>query len=147
MGKKNDAKKSVVKKSRNLELLYMAKQEVTVKELEQPLLNKLEEIHVWPEIGIMELTLPSGKIADVEILTDYMTEEEDLQFMQEREIKSVYAMTIEEDALEELIPYVQCWIADFGGFLCSDSDDFTPFYIEQVEAYLTQQINSSKIVS
>ncbi len=127
---KKKEKKIEVKRVPNLELLFMAKKEVTVKDLETLLLDKLEEIHVWPEIGIMELTLPSGKVADVETMTDYMEDEEDLAFMAEREIKSVYAITVEEDALEELKACVECWIGEFGGLLCSDSDDFTPFIIE-----------------
>ncbi len=130
MGKKNNTNKNEMKRSKNLELLYMAKQEVSVKDLETPLMDKLEEIHVWPEIGIMELNLPSGLIADVETLTEYMEDEEDLKFMAEREVKSVYAITVEEDALNELVGYVNYWIQEYGGLLCSDSDDFTPIYIQ-----------------
>ena len=130
MGKKNNTNKNEMKRSKNLELLYMAKQEVSVKDLERPLMDKLEEIHVWPEIGIMELNLPSGLIADVETLTEYMEDEEDLKFMAEREVKSVYAITVEEDALNELVGYVNYWIQEYGGLLCSDSDDFTPIYIQ-----------------
>ena len=125
MSKKNESKKS-----KNLELLYMAKQEVTVKDLEKPLLDKLEEIHVWPEIDVMELNLRSGYIADVETLTEYMDDEEDLKFMEEKHIKSVYAITVEETGMSELMEYVKCWIQEYGGLLCSDSDDFTPIYLQ-----------------
>ena len=123
------SKKDGMKKGKMLELLYMAKQEVTVKDLERPLIDKLEEIHVWPEIGIMELNLPSGVIADVETLTEYMDDVEDLKFMEERQLKSVYAITVEEQALEELKKYVKDWIKEYGGILCSDSDDFKPIYL------------------
>lgn len=123
--------KKIGKKVSNLELLFMAKEEVTVKDLEKCLLDKLEEIHVWPEIGIMELTLSDEKTADVETLTEYMDDEEDLKFMEEQQIKSVYAITVGEDALEELKDCVKCWIEEYGGLLCSDSDDFTPFYLPE----------------
>ncbi len=124
------SKKEGVKRSKNLELLYFAEQEVTVKDLERSLINKLEEIHVWPELGIMELNFPNGIVADVETMTEYMEDEEDLRFMTDRKLKSVYAITIEENGLKELIEYVRCWIQEYGGLLCSDSDDFAPFYIQ-----------------
>lgn len=123
-------KPSINKKSRVLELLYMAREEVSVKDLERVSDNQLKEIHVWPEVGIMELTLPSGPVVDVETLTEFMNQEEDLKFMQDRQLKSVYAITVEEEALKELMGYVKNWIQEYGGLLCSDSDDFTPFYLE-----------------
>ncbi len=123
-------KKDGVKKSKNLELLYMARQDVSIKDLEKPLLDKLEEIHVWPEIGIMELNMPSGIITDVETMTEFMEEEEDIKFMEERQIQSVYALTVAEEGLSELMDYVKIWIREYGGLLCSDSDDFTPIYIQ-----------------
>ncbi len=123
-------KKDGIGKSKNLELLYMAQEAVSIKDLEKTLFDKLEEIHVWPEIGIMELNMPSGIIADVETLTEYMEEEEDLKFMKEKQIQSVYALTVAEEGLNELMDYVKIWIKEYGGLLCSDSDDFTPIYIQ-----------------
>lgn len=129
---KNGSKKSLEFKQVNiLELLFMAKEEVSVKELEKCLIDKLEEIHVWPEIGIMELNLPNGKTADVETLTEFIDDEEDLKFMDEQNVKSVYAITVEEDALGELMDCVKCWIEEYGGLLCSDSDDFAPYYLPE----------------
>ena len=129
--KKNRA--SLLKKPQPkvMELLYMSEKEVSVKELESILIEGLSEkekesIQVWPQIGIMEVTLPSEKTVDVETMNGFMDNEEDLQFMKEQGVASVYAITVEETAFEEFKPLVEKWMQAFGGFVCSDSDDFMP---------------------
>ena len=134
MAKKKDKKKSklaalIAPKVKKLELLYMAEKEITVKDLEQALTSDTnEETHIWPEIGIMEITLKSSGVVDVETMNGFMDDEEDLAFMKEHHIVSVYALTVEEPYLEEMRRCVAEWIATFGGFLCTDSDDFMPIY-------------------
>ena len=129
MAKKIKIKKTEVKKKVNLELLYMTDQVVDVKDFERVLAVEAKtEIHVWPEIGIMEFNMPSTATADFETMTDYMSDEEDLQFMKERNVNTVYAITIDQEAFEEFLPYMKKLVLELGGFLCSDSDDFSPFY-------------------
>lgn len=135
--KKKKNRLSMIKKPqpKMLELLYMGEKEVTVKELEQVLVEGLteeekEKIQVWPQIGIMELTLPSEKVVDVETMNGFMDNEEDLAFMKEKGIQTVYALTLEEAAVAEFEPMARKWMEAFGGFVCSDSDDFMPMIFE-----------------
>lgn len=121
-------KKPAVKK---LELLYMGTKEASVKDLEEVLVEGMSEeekenIQVWPQIGIMEITLPSEQVVDVETMNGFMDNEEDLAFMKENEIQTVYALTLEETALDAFRPFAETWMKAFGGFVCSDSDDFMP---------------------
>lgn len=134
MAKKNEKKKSklstmLASKPKKMELLYMAEKEVSVKELEEALTSDTnEEVHIWPEIGIMEITLKSSGVVDVETMNGFIDDEEDIAFMKEHNIVSVYAITVEEPCFEELRHCVTEWVRAFGGFLCTDSDDFTPIY-------------------
>ncbi|MDO5521255.1 MAG: hypothetical protein Q4G58_12250 [bacterium] len=139
--KKNNKKKnrlSLLKtpQPKNLELLYMGTQEVTVNELDQVLTEGLSEaekdnFQFWPQIGIMEITLPSEKVVDVESMNGFMENEEDVAFMNQHGIKTVYAITVEESAIGEFEPLARKWMDAFGGFVCSDSDDFMPMVFEK----------------
>ncbi|MDO5292806.1 MAG: hypothetical protein Q4F05_08650 [bacterium] len=139
--KKNNKKKnrlSLLKtpQPKKLELLYMGTQEVTVNELDQVLTEGLSEaekdsFQFWPQIGIMEITLPSEKVVDVETMNGFMDNEEDVAFMNQHGIKNVYAITVEESAIDEFEPLARKWMDAFGGFVCSDSDDFMPMVFEK----------------
>lgn len=138
--KKNNKKKnrlSMIKKPevKKLELLYMGTKEITVKDLDDVLVEGLTEeekeaVQTWPQIEVMEITLPSEKVVDVESMNGFMDNEEDLAFMKERGIQTVYALTMEESAVEEFEPMARKWMNAFGGFICSDSDDFMPMIFE-----------------
>ncbi|BBF44301.1 hypothetical protein lbkm_2990 [Lachnospiraceae bacterium KM106-2] len=122
-------KKIAIKKVVKMELLYMTPSEIGVKEMKELLETKEKvEINTWPAIEIMELTMPSGKTADFETMTDYIDHPEDLAYMQSKNVKTVYAITVEEEDFEELKPYVKALIEKYEGFLCSDSEDFQPEY-------------------
>lgn len=138
--KKNNKKKnrlSLIKKPevKKLELLYMGTKEITVKDLDDALVEGMTEeekdaVQTWPQIQVMEITLPSEKVVDVESMNGFMDNEEDLAFMKEKGIQTVYALTIEESAVAEFEPMARKWMAAFGGFVCSDSDDFMPMIFE-----------------
>lgn len=127
--KKNRLALLAIPKPKVLELLYMSPQEVTTAQLKEAITEtEAAEVHVWPELDIMEITLPSTATVDVETMNGFMDNEEDLQFMDEHSIKSVYAITVEEPAMKEFGACVKKFIDAYGGFLCSDSDDFTPIF-------------------
>lgn len=129
MGLKMKLKKEVAVPKKNLELLYMTEQKVNVKSFADILEKEANvEVNVWDQLEIMEFIMPSKEIADFETMTDYMDDEEDLSFMKERNVKTVYAITVSEEAFQEFKRYMDQIISQFGGFLCSDSDDFHPFY-------------------
>lgn len=118
-----------VKKKVTLELLYMSPQVIHVTDLNKVLaLNSKIQVHVWDQLDILEITLPSGETVDFETMTAFMNDEEDLMFMAEKDVKTVYAVTIEEEAMDEFKPVMKEIIQAYEGFLCSDSDDFMPMY-------------------
>lgn len=122
-------KKEVVPPKKNLELLYMTEQKVNVKSFADVLEQEANvEVNVWDQLEILEFIMPFKETADFETMTDYMDDEEDLSFMKERNVKTVYAITVSEAAFQEFKCYMDKIISQYGGFLCSDSDDFHPFY-------------------
>ena len=117
----------------------MGTKEVSVKDLEEVLVADLSEeekenVQIWPQIGIMEITLPSEQVVDVETMNGFMDNEEDLAFMKEHGIETVYALTMEETALEAFRPMAERWMNAFiGEFVCSDSDDFMPMIFGSIK--------------
>jgi hypothetical protein len=54
----------------------------------------------------------------------------DAAFVKNREIKTIFAVTIDDGALKETKAIMKLIIQDLGGFLCADSVDFNPIYDE-----------------
>ena len=130
---KTTSKEMPKKKEKQLELLYMSPVCLSVEQMQQAMkiVGGKEEIHIWPELDIMEFVLSDETTVDVETMTDYINDEEDKKFLEEQQIISVYAVTLLESTMESFLPYVKALIKEFGGFLCTDSDDFTPYLCGQ----------------
>lgn len=122
-------KKVEIKKVVKMELLYMTSAMIGVKDMREVFLSmEGVEVNTWPAIEIMELTMPSGKTADFETMTDFIDHPEDLAYMKEHNVNTVYAVTVEQENFEEMKPFIKALVDKFGGFLCSDSEDFMPVY-------------------
>lgn len=134
--KKNKVVKASMKKGLNpvekkvlMELLYMTPEKVVARDLEKAITEEMEmEVHVWEELDILEVTLSSGQTVDIETMTEYIDDPLDLEYMKERNVQTIYAVTVEEVAMEEFLPIMRIITEKLGGFLCSDSDDFMPEY-------------------
>ena len=126
MGK---AKTEQKEKEVTMELLYMTEQSITVKDIKRVLeVCKEVEVDTWEEIDILEITMPSGEAVDFETMTDYIDQEDDVAFMKERNVQTVYAVLVSEKAFEEMKQYMSTVLCELGGFLCTDSEDFMPVY-------------------
>ena len=120
----------VVKKPVVLELLYMSTSEITAKDVVDFL--KAESniiVDLWEAMNIFEIELPNKATVDFEPVEMNFKNTSDTAFVKNRNIKTIFSFYIEEEEFEQLKLYMEKLISKFGGFVCSDSEDFQPFYI------------------
>lgn len=109
------------------EWLYLSDQDLTPADIAAAA-NEIEEyeIHVWVELGIIEIPLPCGKSIDLEWGEPDLGEEEGNQFLAERNTKSVYFVTIVPESYEEAKMAMKCFMKKLGGGFYGDTQDFQP---------------------
>lgn len=126
--KKNDSSKKIAKSY--IDLLYMTQSEVYAKDI-AALLTDLDQINVelWEDMNILELELSNHNSVDFEPLDINFKNPSDAAFVKNRNIKTIFSIQLCEDDLENVIPYFKKIVEAFSGFLCADSEDFTPVYV------------------
>jgi len=108
---------------------YMTPSEVTAKMISDLIkLQSSVQVDLWEEMNILQLELPNKTTVDFEPMNINFKDPSDASFIKNRNIKTIFTVTIEEGALEELKVVFKLLIAEWDGFLCADSDDFKPQY-------------------
>ncbi len=130
--KKKPAKKAapVHKAVKNyIDLFYMTPQQVSAKELADTL-KEYETITVelWPEMNVLELVLPNENSIDFEPVPVSFADASDAAFVKNRNIQTIFAINLYEDDLTAATPLFEQLVAKHSGFVCADSEDFTPVY-------------------
>lgn len=113
-----------------LELLYMSTSELDAKAVVEYF--KAESnivIDLWEAMNVFEIELPNKVTVDFEPVDINFKNTSDAAFVKNRNIKSIFSFYIEEQDFEVLKPYMESLVSKFGGFVCSDTEDFQPFYI------------------
>lgn len=124
--KKNSNQKEV---KSYIDLLYMTPSEITAKDMSLVLQdNKGLTIQLWEEMNVLELELSSENPIDFESLEVNFKDPSDASFVRNRNIKTIFSISICEDDLKAMLPYFEQIIQKFSGFVCADSIDFTPVY-------------------
>ncbi|MDF2486359.1 MAG: hypothetical protein K0R46_2527 [Herbinix sp.] len=112
-----------------IDLLYMTPQEINAKEIADLLQeNKGLTIELWAEMNVLEFVLPNQNSVDFEAIDPDFKTPSDAAFVKNRGIKSVYSINLCEDDLSIVTPYFEQLVEKFSGFVCADSEDFTPVY-------------------
>jgi len=85
-------------------------------------------LDVWESMGVFNLEAKEGDGVDFEEIdiTETFVDASDLAFIKNREIHTIYSFRATESQIEGLKPYLKEITEIFGGFACSDSDDFQP---------------------
>lgn len=107
------------------EWLYLAQEEISLREvykiLEDDVLWKAE---FWEEAGVLEIAIPENGSVDMEELEEL---DEYLQaYMEERNIRSVFAVTIMPEHYGKAREVMEKIMLQKGGYFCGDTDDFQP---------------------
>jgi hypothetical protein len=113
-----------------LDLLYMTPSEVKAKDIASLFHNETGlSVELWDEMNVLELELPNQNTVDFEPLSIHFKDPSDAAFVKNRNIKTIYAINLNEDDLNTVIPYFTKIVELFSGFICADTEDFTPVYV------------------
>lgn len=126
--KKSAKDKKIVKQY--MELLYMTPKEITAKDIAEVLKeNEGAVVELWESMNVVEMEIPDGGTADFEPMKAEFKDPSDMAFVKNREIQTIFAVTVCEDDFEEISLYLKDVVEQLGGFICADSEDFKPFYV------------------
>ncbi|MDF2538091.1 MAG: hypothetical protein K0S76_1112 [Herbinix sp.] len=114
---------------RYLDLFYMTPSEVSAKDIASLLQDtKGMRIELWEEMNVLELELHNQNTVDFEPVETVFTDPSDAAFIKNRNIKTIYAISLKELDLPAVKPYFEQMIEKFSGFVCADTADFNPVY-------------------
>ena len=108
---------------------YMTPEEVTAKMISNLLQAQSNVIvELWEEMNILQLELPSKISVDFEPIIINFRDPADAEFVENRNIKTIFEVTMGEAVLQEMNEILRIIINEWDGFLCADSDDFHPIF-------------------
>ena len=112
-----------------LNLFYMTPNEVCAKEIAD-LFRATEGlvVELWDALNVLELELSNQNSIDFEPLEASFQDPSDSSFIKNRHIKTIFGITLCDTDLPSAIPYFEQIVTKFGGFVCTDSDNFNPFH-------------------
>lgn len=121
---KNDMRKTFV------DCYYMTENEISVRDICE-VIKKIKGItyECWEAAGVIEIELEEKCSVDIETL-DMFKSEEDKMFLNKNNIKTIFSIKTDSDHKDKMIEIFRKVVFDLGGFVCSDSDDFKPFWVE-----------------
>lgn len=111
-----------------LNLFYMSPNNVMVKDLKEVIDKGGKLVQIWEELRVLQIELPNGNTVDFESMKPEFKDPSDGAFIKNRNINSLYAVTVEEEDFNEVKSSLYKIIEELGGFFCTDSDDFKPIY-------------------
>ena len=112
-----------------IDLFYMTPGQVSAADIAELLGNSGDiTVELWAEMNVMELLLPNGNALDLEAIEADFRDPSDSAFIKNRDIQTVFAITMCEEDLPLVTPYFEQLVDKFSGFVCADSEDFSPVY-------------------
>ena len=116
-------------KAKEFEMFLMLVKEVDAKNIIDTLKEKgLAGLDVWESMNVFNIEVREGDGIDFEAIDiqDTFVDSSDLSFIKNREIHTIFSFSATENQIEALKPYMKEITDLFGGFACSDSEDFQP---------------------
>lgn len=124
---KNDQKSS--KNTEQIEWFYMSPFEVNAKMIAEYAEEvNFGETEVWEELDILEIIRSDKSNIDFEIVRNNFKDENDMAFVKEREIKTIFTVTFSHCTIEDFKPFVQHLLKKWEGVFCADTYDFSPMF-------------------
>lgn len=82
-------------------------------------------VEIWKEQQILEITLDNAGI-DLESCPTDFWDEESLNYLDNNNVNTVYAITVTETGTEEINKAMKILINALGGWFAADTDNFEP---------------------
>lgn len=80
---------------------------------------------VWTDANICELILENSSLVLEDAAEDFVVED-DLEFLKEKGIVNIYAVTFEDTQKDASMKILKMLAENYDGVLCSDTEDFSP---------------------
>ncbi len=126
-GKKKGLPKQFAKQY--TDLLYMTPNKITAKDIAALFGGTYGlTIELWAEMDVLELVLPNQNSMDFEPVDIAFKDPSDASFVKNRGIATIYSINLCQEDIPEAIPYLEQLVDKYSGFVCADSEDFTPVY-------------------
>ncbi|BCN32438.1 hypothetical protein [Anaeromicropila herbilytica] len=138
-GKKNKKDVAIVKKNKienkepnkvdeTMYLIYMTSQDITARNINDYFIKKgFEEVQLWDELNILQLELKNQNTVEFEPMQPFK-DAKDIEFLEQSNVKTIYALTIEESDFKDMQEMFKGLLLELGGFYATDTDDFNPVY-------------------
>jgi len=132
--KKSNPKQTLVKNY--IDLLYMTPSEISAKDIASLLQNNKElKVQLWEGMNVLEIELSNENSVDFEPLDISFKEPTDISFVRNRNIKTIFVVSICDSDISSMTPYFEQLVSQFNGFVCADSADFYPVYAGSSKKY------------
>lgn len=125
----NSKKANEAVKAKEYDMFLMLSKEAGANDVITALKERgMSGLDVWESMGVFNLEAKEGDGVDFEEIdiTETFVDSSDLAFIKNRDIHTIYSFRATEAQIEGLKPYIKEITDIFGGFACSDSDDFQP---------------------
>ncbi|MDU6266352.1 MAG: hypothetical protein E6600_17805 [Anaerocolumna aminovalerica] len=109
---------------------YMTPSEINGKSIAQLIEEECNtSIELWEEMNILQIELSNKVTIDFEPMNLNFKDPSDMEFINSRNIHTIFSVYIASGVLEEEFKNILKVILDrWEGFLCADSQDFQPAY-------------------
>jgi len=113
-----------------IDILYMTPADIRAKDIAD-LLHEVEgvKVELWNEMNVLEIGLTNDNSVDMEPLDVNFKDPSDISFVRNREIKTIFALTLCDDDMDEIETLFEKVVDKYSGFLCADTSDFYPVYV------------------
>ncbi len=112
-----------------IDLLYMTPNIIRAKDIAD-LFSTVAgvTIELWEEMNVLEFVLSNQNSVDFEAIDPNFKDPSDHAFVKNRGIQTIFAINMLEEDLPMMLEYFNQMVNNFSGFVCTDSEDFTPVY-------------------
>lgn len=130
--KKTNSKNKII-----TDWFYMTPSEVNAKSIAQLIEAECNTpVDLWEEMNIFQIELSNKVTVDFEPMSIDLKESSDIAFINEHNIKTIFAVYIASGTLDhELKNILKALFNQWKGFLCADSDDFHPIISENCKHF------------
>lgn len=108
------------------EWLYLSEQKITVRDIADAFADSNVLVELWEEAGVAEVVLDEKNSMDVEWTEPDLGDEESNAFLEEKQAKSLFFVTVPPESFELARACMVKIIEKNGGLFCGDTEDFTP---------------------
>ena len=112
-----------------MDLFYMTPNVIRAKDIADLFSAKTGvTVELWEEMNVLEVVLSNQNSVDFEAIDPDFKDPSDHAFVKNRGIQTIFAINMTEEDLPVMTEYFNQMVNKFSGFVCADSEDFSPVY-------------------